>query len=105
MDSNNGWSPIWRHTIIWISADLILTIFFRLLGKNLSEIVMKYNDFHSVKHIRKYHLQNVGHLAQEASVSIYRQVSKISCTLAGNKFVNHLDVVGAPPVGAAPTTS
>ena len=37
--------------------------------------------------------------------SVYRQVSNISRTLAGNKFVEHSDVVGASPVGAAPTTS
>ena len=35
----------------------------------------------------------------------YRQVSDISCTLEGKKIVNHSDVVGASPVGAAPTTS
>ena len=35
----------------------------------------------------------------------YRQLSNISRTLVGNKIVNHSDVVGAPPVGAAPTTS
>ena len=34
----------------------------------------------------------------------YRQVSSISRTLAGNKTVDHSDVVGAAPVGAAPTT-
>ena len=36
---------------------------------------------------------------------VYRQVSNISCTLVGNKIVDHSDVVGASPVGAAPTTS
>ena len=35
----------------------------------------------------------------------YRQVSNIRRTLVGNKIVDHSDVVGAPPVGAAPTTS
>ena len=35
----------------------------------------------------------------------YRQVSNISGTLAGYKIVDHSDVVGASPVGAAPTTS
>ena len=34
----------------------------------------------------------------------YRQLSNIRCTL-GNKIVGHSDVVGASPVGAAPTTS
>ena len=35
----------------------------------------------------------------------YRQVSNISRTLVDNKIVDHSDVVGASPVGAAPTTS
>ena len=34
-----------------------------------------------------------------------RQTSNISRTLAGNKMTDHSDVVGASPVGAAPTTS
>ena len=37
--------------------------------------------------------------------STYRKTSDISRTLVGNKFVDHSDVVGASPVGAAPTTS
>ena len=37
--------------------------------------------------------------------SSYRQVSNISRTLVGNKIVDNSDVVGAAPVGAAPTTS
>ena len=36
---------------------------------------------------------------------MYRQTSNISRTLLGNKIVYHSDVVGASPVGAAPTTS
>ena len=35
----------------------------------------------------------------------YRQVSNIRLTLFGNKIVDNSDVVGASPVGAAPTTS
>ena len=35
----------------------------------------------------------------------YRQVSNMRRTLEDNKIVNHSDVVGASPVGAAPTTS
>ena len=33
----------------------------------------------------------------------YRKISNIRCTLVGNKIVDHSDVVGASPVGAAPT--
>ena len=35
----------------------------------------------------------------------YRKTSNISRTLVGNKIVDNSDVVGAPPVGAAPNTS
>ena len=40
-----------------------------------------------------------------AKYATYRQTSNISCTLVGNKIVDHLDVVGASPVGVAPTAS
>ena len=40
-----------------------------------------------------------------SSKSDYRKTSNIRRTLAGNKIVDHSDVVGASPVGAAPTTS
>ena len=36
---------------------------------------------------------------------IHRYVSNIRRTLVGSKFVDHSDVVGASPIGAAPTTS
>ena len=35
----------------------------------------------------------------------YRNTSDISGTLLGNKIVDHSEVVGASPAGAAPTTS
>ena len=37
--------------------------------------------------------------------NMYRKTSNISSTLVGNKIVDYSDVVGAAPVGAAPTTS
>ena len=36
---------------------------------------------------------------------IYRQISNISRTSVGNKIIDHSDVIGASPDGAAPTTS
>ena len=36
---------------------------------------------------------------------MHRQISNIRRTLIGNKIIDHLDVVGASPVDAAPTTS
>ena len=41
----------------------------------------------------------------QGSLSVYRQTSNISRTSVGKKIVDHSDVVGASPVGAAPTTS
>ena len=35
----------------------------------------------------------------------YRKTSNISRTLVGNKIADNSDVVGASPVGVAPTTS
>ena len=35
----------------------------------------------------------------------YRKTSNIRRTLVGNKIVDHSDVIGASPVGAAPTIS
>ena len=34
---------------------------------------------------------------------MYSQTSNMSCTLVGNEIADHSDVVGASPVGAAPT--
>ena len=45
------------------------------------------------------------HTNQEVRWEKYCQVSNISRTLVGDKIVDHSDVVGASPVGAAPTTS
>ena len=42
---------------------------------------------------------------QKLGNKTYCQTLNISRTLVGNKIVDHLIVVGAWPVGAAPTTS
>ena len=44
-------------------------------------------------------------LQQTIVSKLHCQTSDISHTLVGNKIVDHSDVVGALPVGAAPTTS
>ena len=46
-----------------------------------------------------------GARASTATVLTYRKTLNISRTLVGNKIVDNSDVVGASPVGAAPTTS
>ena len=43
-------------------------------------------------------------LGQEMNLT-YRKTSNVSRTLVGNKIVDNSEVVGASPVGAAPTTS
>ena len=53
--------------------------------------------------MNSHHLHNVNsYLKKEDD---YRQISDTGGTLVGNKIVNHSDVVGASPVGAASTTS
>ena len=44
-------------------------------------------------------------MTSQHSDGSYSQISNISGTLVGNKIVDHSDVVGASPVGAAPITS
>ena len=44
-------------------------------------------------------------VATEVWIIKYRKISNIRRTLVGNTIVDHSDVVGASPVGAAPTTS
>ena len=41
---------------------------------------------------------------QHKTKKTHREVYNISRTLVGNKIVDHSDVVGASPVGAAPTS-
>ena len=49
---------------------------------------------------REYHASS-----NTNDIGSYRQTSNTRRTLVGNKIVDHSDVVGALPVGAAPTTS
>ena len=50
-------------------------------------------------------LQLLEFMKKYIQITEYRQVSNIRRTLIGNKIVDHSDIVGASPVGAAPTTS
>ena len=55
-----------------------------------------------------WHMQNcdmTGSLDSKLQKIDYHQTSNVSCTLVGSKIVAHSDVVGALPVGTAPTTS
>ena len=50
-------------------------------------------------------LQKLEVTSRVLAIESYRKTSNISRTLVGNKIVDNSDVVGASPVGAAPTTS
>ena len=52
-----------------------------------------------------WQLYNLEMLLYFPRFSIYHQISNIRHTLGSKKIVDHSDVVGASPVGAAPTTS
>ena len=54
-----------------------------------------YNGLLSIIHIISCYMK----------IDAYRQVSNIRRTLVGNEIVDHSDVVGSSPVGAATTTS
>ena len=47
----------------------------------------------------------LGIYKDHVSAKDYRQVSNIRRPLVGKEIVDHSDVVGASPVGAAPATS
>ena len=51
------------------------------------------------------HVREINHISKFRDNDIYRKTSNISRTLVGNEIVDHSDVVGASPIGAAPTTS
>ena len=58
-------------------------------------------------HVQIYGLMRSlkSYLQQNIYKISYRKTSNISRTFVGNKIVDNSDVVGASPVGAAPTTS
>ena len=63
-----------------------------------------------IYHLNWHRLLQIGidkkhHILNANTNHIYRKVYNTSRTLLGNEIVNHSDVVGASPVGAAPTTS
>ena len=61
-----------------------------------------YWDGHVIANISIFQSLDV---CSNTNITVYCQISNISHTLVRNKIVDHSDVVGALPVGAAPTTS
>ena len=108
LGSDNGLAPHQRQAL----SKLVLSI--GPWGTHFSEIFIEIATFS----FKKMYLKTLsGKWQPFVSASIcqpyllhcciqyYRKVSNIRGTLIGNKIVDHSDVVGASPVGAAPTTS
>ena len=81
-------------------------------GLGLNELMYKEPSWDSISIMMSF--GNLGSFIRQFTVIrwplllgnlVYRQVSNISRNLVGNEIVDHSDVVGASPVGAAPTTS
>ena len=81
-----------HHVMLLISRYLIVRIMYVVYNKSLEKVrVCMIADYHQTSNI--------------CMIADYYQTSNIRCTLVGNKLVDHSDVFGASPVGAAPTTS
>ena len=85
-----------QQAIPWAKVDPNLCDHMMSLGHN--KLRHKHNIAYSTALTRAEQTSQV-------ELSNYRQVSNIRRTLTGNQIVDHSDVVGASPVGAAPTTS
>ena len=84
----------------WISRWLV-----GFLHKGTRPAMQKALLYHSVIcYMRWGRLQRLHLLWLDYINVTYRKTSSISRTLVGNIIVHHSDVVGASPVGAAPTT-
>ena len=70
----------------------------KIIGNTDNDIAWYLNQIFSIK-------LNLSTPSPQTFVYPYRQVSNISRTLVGNEIVDHPDVVGASPVGAATTTT
>ena len=108
----------WHHAITWTNVDLTSI---RSNDIHLRAILQESPQSSITKiSLKNYHLKFHSNPPGSEWVKLqeiiiydvimnswcsYRQISNISCTLIGNKIVDHSDVVGASPVGTAPTTS
>ena len=102
------------YNIHVVSGDMLIKNFRGLLDLCFSHINIQLQCIHWVieRVLNKSWQQpwvpmpNVKHWCQTRTLTTtYRKTSNISHTLICNKIVDNSDVVGASPVGAAPTTS
>ena len=73
------------------------------LRNNIMSCKISFPIVYNVVWMTTMYLKSV--TAIENANKTYHKTSNISRTLVCNKIVDHSDVVGALPVGAAPTTS
>ena len=71
----------------WLTSEVSSTAILRNIPHSVVKVIWKWQDNWVIIYMK------------------YRQFSNIRRTLVGNKIVDNSDVVGASPVGAAPTTS
>ena len=72
-------------------------------------MLSRFTDAHMRPHgtanyLEIYFVHNIRVKSLWNFATIYRRVSNISRTLEDNKIVDHWGIVGASPVGVAPTT-
>ena len=92
----------------WYHLASILTLCdLRVLFKIWFKIRCRYADNIWERIFAIYHIFSLRWMAKQmvSSKSTYRKTPNISRTLVGNIIDDNSDVVGASPVGAAPTTS
>ena len=85
---------LWRKVISYRPLQQLITVEYTVVVKHRHNVIYLGKCF-------SYCLLNT----LERKHRVYRKVSNIRRTLVSNKIVYHSDVVGASPVGAAPTTS
>ena len=111
-------SVIWNKTQVTKSSEISIVIDIYLLRLNILTVPLDLYDL-SISALQDIlpvlELLNEGKTQQIVnrrrnacyvlSSLVHRKTSNISRTLVGNKIADNSDVVGASPVGAAPTTS
>ena len=84
------------------SCDITLE---KVIAMNTHAVFLHFTTIY--KQYTEEYTQHTPHATTSLRILIrtYRKTSNISRTLVANKIFDHSDVVGASPVGAAPTTS
>ena len=97
-----GWMPTQNDSCMWYDIE----------AKHRSEFALTKHTSYLRGELRGVYCEHWGQnwpryygVALDDGEYNYRKTSNISRTIAGNNIVDHSDVVGVSPVGAAPTTS